>query len=80
MTSASTLFRLWQQRARERRVAAQFTDRGLWDLALTHGDVARGFAQPFWRAPAVPSLGHARPASRADIAISGDPATAPARM
>jgi len=80
MTSASTLFRLWQQRARERRVAAQFTDRGLWDLALTHGDVARGFAQPFWRAAAAPSLGRVPPASRAGIVISGDPASASAQM
>jgi uncharacterized protein YjiS (DUF1127 family) len=75
MASASTLFRLWQLRARERRVAAQVTDRGLWDLALTRGDVARGFAQPFWGAP---SLGRVRPASRADVVISCDPATASA--
>jgi uncharacterized protein YjiS (DUF1127 family) len=80
MTSASTLFRLWQQRARERRVAAQFTDRELWYLAFTRGDVARGFAQPFWRAAAAPALWRVRPASRADVIISGDPATASAEM
>jgi uncharacterized protein YjiS (DUF1127 family) len=80
MTSASTLFRLWQLRARERRVAAQFTDRGLWDLALTRGDVARGFAQPFWRAAAAPSPWRVRPSSRADVVISCEPETASAQI
>jgi hypothetical protein len=73
MTSTSALFRLWRQRARERRVAAQFTDRGLWD-------VARGFAQPFWGAAAAPSLWRVRPSSRADVVISCEPETASAQM
>ena len=73
MTSTSALFRLWRQRARERRVAAQFTDRGLWD-------VARGFAQPFWRAAAAPTLWRVRPSSRADVVISCEPETASAQI
>jgi hypothetical protein len=73
MTSTSALFRLWRQRARERRVAAQFTDRGLWD-------VARGFAQPFWRAAAAPTLWRVRPSSRADVVISWEPETASAQI
>jgi uncharacterized protein YjiS (DUF1127 family) len=47
------LLRLWRQRARERRLAAQFTDRDLWDVGLTRGDLHRDFAQPFWRGHAV---------------------------
>ena len=45
----ATLFQLWRQRARERRLAAQFTERDLWDVGLTHGDLYREFARPFWR-------------------------------
>lgn len=80
MLSVRTLIRQWQQRALERRVAAQFTDRGLWDLALSRGDVTRALSQPFWRGPAVPSLWRVRPSARADVIISGDPASASARM
>ena len=80
MNLASTLFRLWRQRVRERRVAAQFTDRGLWDLALTRGDVARGFAQPIRHAAAPRSLWRVRPSWRADTIISADPASASTRV
>ena len=80
MTSTSDLFRSWRQRTRERRVAAQFTDRGLWDLALTRDDVARGFAQPFWRAAAAPSLWRVRSSSRANVVISCEPETASAQI
>jgi uncharacterized protein YjiS (DUF1127 family) len=45
----STLFRLWRERKRERRLAGPLTDRDLWDAGLTHGDVCREFARPFWR-------------------------------
>jgi uncharacterized protein YjiS (DUF1127 family) len=48
-----TLFRRWRQRERERRLAAQFTDRDLWDVGLTRGDVYRELARPFWRANGV---------------------------
>jgi uncharacterized protein YjiS (DUF1127 family) len=46
----STLFRLWRQRATERGLAAQFSDRDLWDVGLTRGDLYRELAHPFWRA------------------------------
>lgn len=46
------LFRLWRQRAVERRMAAQFSDRDLWDAGLTRGDICRELARPFWRADA----------------------------
>ena len=61
MTIASlrTLFRLWRQRNRERRLAAQFTDRDLWDVGLTRGDLHREFAHPFWRGDA--ARGNLRP-------------------
>jgi uncharacterized protein YjiS (DUF1127 family) len=47
------LLRLWRQRALERRLAAQFSDRDLWDVGLTRGDIYREFSRPFWRADAV---------------------------
>ena len=53
LASLRTLYRLWQQRARERRLAAEFTDRDLWDVALTRGDIYREFARPFWRGDGV---------------------------
>jgi uncharacterized protein YjiS (DUF1127 family) len=43
------LWRAWRQRSLERRMAAQFTDRDLWDVGLTRGDIHREFARPFWR-------------------------------
>jgi uncharacterized protein YjiS (DUF1127 family) len=48
-----TLFRLWRQRSLDRRLAAQFTDRDLWDVGLTRGDIYREFARPFWRGDGV---------------------------
>jgi uncharacterized protein YjiS (DUF1127 family) len=47
------LVRMWRRRVRERRLAAQFTDRDLWDVGLTRGDVYREFARPFWRGDGV---------------------------
>lgn len=44
------LWRLWRQSLRERRLAAQFTDRDLWDVGLTRGDIYREFRRPFWQA------------------------------
>jgi uncharacterized protein YjiS (DUF1127 family) len=49
LASLRTLYRLWRQRTRERRLAAEFTDRDLWDVGLTRGDIYREFARPFWR-------------------------------
>ena len=43
------LFRLWCQRATERGLAARFSDRDLWDVGLTRGDLYRELAHPFWR-------------------------------
>ena len=55
-----SLFRLWRQHARERRLAMQFSDRDLWDVGLTRGDIYREFARPFWQVggvrDTVPSL------------------------
>jgi uncharacterized protein YjiS (DUF1127 family) len=47
------LVRMWRRRVRERRLAAQFSDRDLWDVGLTRGDIYREFSRPFWRADAV---------------------------
>ena len=44
----ATLWRLWRQRARDRRLVAQFSDRDLRDLGLTRGDIYRELAGPFW--------------------------------
>jgi uncharacterized protein YjiS (DUF1127 family) len=79
MTLASTWFHLWRQRMRERRAAAQFTDHGLWDLALTPGDIAREFSQPFWRCAAGPSM-RVPSSTRADVIISDDRASASASV
>ena len=43
-----TLFRQWRKRERERRLAAQFTDRDLWDVGLTRRDVYHELARPFY--------------------------------
>jgi uncharacterized protein YjiS (DUF1127 family) len=48
----SALYRLWRQRARDRRLAAQFSDRDLWDIGLTRGDIHRELCRPFWWAKA----------------------------
>jgi hypothetical protein len=32
---------------RERRLAAQFTDRDLWEVGLRRGDISREFARSF---------------------------------
>jgi uncharacterized protein YjiS (DUF1127 family) len=53
------LFRLWRQRALERQLAAQFTDRDLWDVGLTRGDIHREFARPFWRGDGMHGSVHA---------------------
>ena len=53
LASLRTLYRLWRQRAGERRLAAEFTDRDLWDVGLTRGDIYREFARPFWRGDGV---------------------------
>lgn len=44
------LYRMWRQRTRDRRMAAQFSDRELWDVGLTRGDIHREFARPLWQA------------------------------
>jgi len=43
------LWRLWRQRAHDRRFLAQLSDRDLWDVGLTRGDVWREQSRPFWR-------------------------------
>lgn len=40
------LWRVWRRRARELRYARQFTDRDLWDVGLTRGDLYREFSRP----------------------------------
>jgi uncharacterized protein YjiS (DUF1127 family) len=44
-----TLVRLWRERKWQRRLAEQFIERDLWDAGLSHGDVCRELARPFWR-------------------------------
>ena len=42
------MVRSWRERrelARQRHYAAQFTDRDLWDVGLTRGDVHREFSR-----------------------------------
>jgi uncharacterized protein YjiS (DUF1127 family) len=40
---------LWRQRARDRALLAQFDDRMLPDIGLTHADVVREINRQFWR-------------------------------
>jgi hypothetical protein len=74
MTSVSTLFRLWRQRAQERRVSAQFSGHGLWDLA------SRAATSLVHSRTAAPSLWRERRSARADVINSGDPASAPSKV
>jgi uncharacterized protein YjiS (DUF1127 family) len=50
LNQVARLWRLWRRRSHERRLAAQFSDRDLWDVGLTRGDIHREFARPFWQA------------------------------
>ena len=40
----------WQERLRNRRELAQWTDRDLHDVGLSWSDVAHEAQKPFWRA------------------------------
>ena len=42
------LWRRWQQRVFEQRLAAQFSDGDLRDIGLTRADVNRELSCPFW--------------------------------
>lgn len=44
-----SLLRLWMDRLRQRRALAVLPDRLLRDVGLTHEDVAKEIAKPFWR-------------------------------
>ena len=41
---------VWQRRYQERQAMAVFDDHRLDDIGLTHEDLAREIAKPFWRA------------------------------
>jgi uncharacterized protein YjiS (DUF1127 family) len=41
---------IWRQRYETRRELAQWTDRDLHDVGLTHSDIAYEVEKPFWRA------------------------------
>jgi uncharacterized protein YjiS (DUF1127 family) len=41
---------IWRQRYQTRRELAQWTDRDLHDVGLTHSDIAYEVEKPFWRA------------------------------
>jgi uncharacterized protein YjiS (DUF1127 family) len=44
------LWRTWRSRAREKHLAAQFTERDLRDLGLTRGDLRRALdGRGWWR-------------------------------
>ena len=43
-------FRVWSQRARQRRDLANLTERERADIGVTSEQVAREAAKPFWRA------------------------------
>jgi uncharacterized protein YjiS (DUF1127 family) len=49
LPDTGTLVRLWRERKWQRRLAEQFIERDLWDAGLSHGDVCRELARPFWR-------------------------------
>ena len=58
IASLVTLFRRRRQRTRERREAARFSDRELWDVGLTRADIHREFARPFWRGDGTEARSH----------------------
>jgi uncharacterized protein YjiS (DUF1127 family) len=41
---------IWRQRYQTRRELAQWSDRDLHDVGLTHSDIAYEVEKPFWRA------------------------------
>ena len=41
---------LWQERRRQRRELAQWTDRDLHDVGLSWSDIIHEAEKPFWRA------------------------------
>ena len=41
---------IWRERYQRRRELAQWTDRELRDIGLTHSDIASEVDKPFWRA------------------------------
>lgn len=51
-TGALSTIRAWLQVRRERAALSQLDARSLEDMGLTHADVARETARPFWDVPA----------------------------
>jgi uncharacterized protein YjiS (DUF1127 family) len=48
--NALATLRLWQERSRNRRTLAQFSERDLHDIGLTWSSISEEVNKPFWRA------------------------------
>jgi uncharacterized protein YjiS (DUF1127 family) len=48
--NALATLRLWQERSRNRRTLAQFSERDLHDIGLSWSSISEEVNKPFWRA------------------------------
>ena len=50
LSQVAELFHVWRQRTAARRELAQWSDRELHDIGVSHGDAVYEASKPFWRA------------------------------
>ena len=50
LAQLSETFHVWQERVRNRRELAQWTERDLHDVGVSWSDIANEAEKPFWRA------------------------------
>jgi len=50
LAQLSEMLHVWRERYETRRELAQWTDRDLHDIGLTHSDIVSEIEKPFWRA------------------------------
>jgi uncharacterized protein YjiS (DUF1127 family) len=50
LSHLSETLHVWQERARNRRELAQWTERDLHDIGVSRSDVIHEAEKPFWRA------------------------------
>jgi uncharacterized protein YjiS (DUF1127 family) len=50
LSQLAELIHVWRQRAAARRELAQWSDRELHDIGVSHGDAIYETSKPFWRA------------------------------
>jgi uncharacterized protein YjiS (DUF1127 family) len=48
-TQLNETIHIWRDRIRQRRELAQWTERDLHDVGLSHSDIAHEAEKPFWR-------------------------------